>query len=171
MSTLHHLPTPGVDDPVAAEHRLATAERLGAAVGRLVRTVHRARHRYESVDLTAFPLLTALVENGPMRAQALAEVVLSDPSTVSRQLAHLVEQGYVLREPDPRDRRACQLVVTPVGQAALDDHRRRRAEYLAGLTAGWPPGESERLAALLERLTTDLTDVLHPNDDLTEEHA
>ena len=51
-------------------------------------------------------LLVHLVKGGPQRSGALAEAVHSDPSTISRQVAHLVRLGLVERTADPEDREA-----------------------------------------------------------------
>ena len=55
-------------------------------------------------------LLVKFVRTGRQRASALAELVGADPSTVSRQVASLVKAGFVDREADPDDGRACLLV-------------------------------------------------------------
>src|SRR3712207_3283758 len=60
----------------------------------------------------AHVLLFPLSLGGPLRQAELAERVHADPSTVSRHVARLVDQGLVTRIPDERDGRASRLVVT-----------------------------------------------------------
>ena len=63
-----------------------------------------------------------------------AELIQSDPSTVSRQVASIIKAGLVKREADPDDGRASLLVLTDEGQRAyrqqLDVRNRRMALIL-----------------------------------------
>ena len=47
-----------------------------------------------------------VINDGPICASALAEMVQSDPSTISRQVAALVRDGLLKRRADPIDGRA-----------------------------------------------------------------
>jgi DNA-binding MarR family transcriptional regulator len=86
-----------------------------------------------------------------MRAAALAEHLQSDPSTVSRQVAALVKDGYLDRRADPADGRASLLVLTPKAERLLAEHRRRRNDFFARVLDGWSNADLKRFAALLER--------------------
>jgi DNA-binding MarR family transcriptional regulator len=79
---------------------------------------------------------------------------------VSRQVAHLVDLGYVERRPDPADRRAYHLALTEAGARALETRRRARDEHLAHLTRNWTDDDRRTLARLLDRLAGDLTQEL-----------
>jgi DNA-binding MarR family transcriptional regulator len=81
--------------------------------------------------------------------------VHADPSTVSRQVAQLVDRGLVERQPDPADGRACVLVPTEAGQEVIATLRRRRDEYLAMALSGWPADDLHQLVTLLDRFITD----------------
>jgi DNA-binding MarR family transcriptional regulator len=141
------------DDDLPAE--------LGRALARLTRAVARAKALSHAdagrAEYANFALLAALSEVGPMRSSVLADAVFSDPSTVSRQVAHLVDLGYVVRQPDPDDGRACHLAITGSGAEALDAHRRARDDYLARLTNSWSEGDRHTLAALVDRLAGEFT--------------
>jgi DNA-binding MarR family transcriptional regulator len=145
--------------PTAAAPDLQAADRIGRALTRLLRTAARAKARTASLggDLQALPVLWTLREAGPLRANELADAMLTDPSTVSRQVAQLVEAGYVERLPDPDDGRASRLVLTAAGTATLEDGLRRRTEFLAAVTRSWSAADREQLAVLLDRFAADLT--------------
>jgi DNA-binding MarR family transcriptional regulator len=157
-------PRSGHDDELAAE--------LGHALSRLMRAVSRAKGLANDQGggrpvHASFPLLIALSEAGPMRSSSLAEAVFSDRSTVSRQVAHLLEIGYVDKLPDPADRRAYRLVLTESGAAALDAHRCARDNELARLTRAWSTADRQTLAALVDRLAAQLAeDLQHRAHDL-----
>ncbi|MFL6138755.1 MAG: MarR family winged helix-turn-helix transcriptional regulator [Frankiaceae bacterium] len=162
-STLQALP-PAADRPTPSEADIELAGRLASAMVRLFRAGVRAKAHHAGtgrLDAAALPALVALSESGPSRASAVAEATLSDPSTVSRQIAHLVALGYIERRPDPEDRRAFLLAITPEGSAALAERRRARDEHLARVTSTWSERDRRRVAELVDRLATDVIDDLH----------
>lgn len=95
------------------------AEALHAAVSDLVR-IYQFRDRDKiccyDISVTQCYALEALVERGPSRSQALAEVLRLDKSTTTRVVDALVRKSYVERLPDPEDARAVSLRVTPDGR-------------------------------------------------------
>ncbi|TFV60467.1 MarR family transcriptional regulator [Geodermatophilus sp. DF01-2] len=142
---------PGVD-------RLADLRTLGEQLPRFLRLVHalKASHAAEGRDRAALVLLFPLERLGPLRQGALAELVHADPSTVSRHVATLIEQGLVHRVADETDGRASRLVVTDAGRAALAQVRAEREAHLARVTAEWPASDLTTLTRLFGRLLDDL---------------
>ncbi|MFJ5064515.1 transcriptional regulator [Streptomyces nigra] len=67
-------------------------------------------------------------------------------------LDDLEAHDLVLRRPDPRDRRARQVVLTETGRARLGDVRRSLASAEARLLADLTDGDAEQLRALLSRV-------------------
>jgi DNA-binding MarR family transcriptional regulator len=135
---------------------LETARRLGAAISRLMRAATRARAQDAANGgvFHSMALLVTLMESGPLRSASLADAVLSDPSTISRQVAALVDQGLVVREPDPEDRRATLLAISDAGREAVAQKMRLRDLHLAHMTADWSARDRARLADLLDRFST-----------------
>ncbi len=99
---------------------LQDAAALHAAVSALVR-VYQFRDRDRiccyDISVTQCHALEALVERGPQRSLALAEVLRLDKSTTTRVIDALVRKGYVARSPDPDDARAVSLAATRSGRA------------------------------------------------------
>ena len=114
-----------------------------------------SRHRH-GVEFSAYVVLFHVMKHGPLRSSALAEALCSDPSTVSRQTAALVESGLLERRPDPADGRAVQLAATEKGRALFEQMRRERDEMFATVLEDWADDDVRRLADLLARFTTDL---------------
>jgi DNA-binding MarR family transcriptional regulator len=133
------------------------AERLAAALTALHRQSASVASQLTKlgVDKSAFVLLGTLHMQGPMRAGALAEAVLADPSTISRQVAALVRDGLLQRQADPEDGRASVLAVTPSGAAVVETNRLRRTTAIAGMLAHWSPEDRERFVELFERFLAD----------------
>lgn len=143
-----------------SQDELATADEVGSQLIRLVRLIERTRAQYQAehpdaVERATYHLLVHLVKDGPRRAGALAEAVHSDPSTISRQIGHLVRLGYVERAADPEDGRATLLVATAEGLRVFEENRRVRNENIAEMLADWSEPDRHALSALLARFTTD----------------
>ncbi|MBV9593849.1 MAG: winged helix-turn-helix transcriptional regulator [Actinobacteria bacterium] len=131
------------------------------AMVRLTRAFARLKNQFlaearDSVEWSAHLLINTLTAEGPMRSSALAEAVQSDPSTISRQVQALVNDGFVERRADPADGRASVLVVTDRGRRVHLDHKRLRNQHYQTMLAGWTPEELHTLTQLLARFTDDL---------------
>ncbi|GGR69978.1 MarR family transcriptional regulator [Streptomyces aureoverticillatus] len=110
-----------------------------------------------SMDRAAYLLLNRLDKEGPMGVKALAASMGIDSSTVTRQVAPLVDTGLVKRTSHPEDGRAVVLQLSPRGQARLDEVRSSRRELMAELTHDWAPAERESFTALLTRFNSALS--------------
>ena len=151
-------PLPTVPGPSApGDDRLADLRTLGEQLPRFMRLVHALKAGQTTEGRAALVLLFPLERLGPMRQGALAELVHADPSTVSRHVAALIEQGLVHRVADETDGRASRLVVTDEGLLTLETLRNEREAHLARVTAGWPTADLAALTHLFGRLLDDLT--------------
>jgi DNA-binding MarR family transcriptional regulator len=109
---------------------------------------------HPELDGAAYGLLALLQDTGPLRASDLVARLGLDKSTVSRQVANLVDLGLVDRTADPVDGRAQVLAPSPEGSARLARIRAaRRARWEADL-ADWPADDVATLAELLARINT-----------------
>jgi DNA-binding MarR family transcriptional regulator len=152
-------PSPAVPGTaVPADDRLPDLRALAEQLPRFMRVVHalKAGQSPEGRDRAALVLLFPLVRVGPIRQGALAELVHADPSTVSRHVAALIEQGLVQRAADETDGRASRLVVTDAGHRALQQVRDEREAHLARVTADWSAEDLATLTTLFGRLVDDL---------------
>lgn len=136
--------------PVAGE--LAVAGRIGTGLARLFRLIERSPSvRGDDLDRPSFMLLHTLDCVGASRVTALASAVRSDPSTVSRQTAHLIGLGLVERRADPDDGRASLLAITGAGTTHLERARQRRDERIAAILESWQHTERAQFAELIDR--------------------
>ena len=142
--------------------RLTEVRTLSEQMPRFLRLVHALKAQFASQtrDRAALVLLFPLVRLGPLRQSALAELVHADPSTVSRHVAALVDQGLVRRIADESDGRASRLVVTDEGHAALETLRQERESHLARVTAAWSDADLATFTTLFGRLLDDLAAAL-----------
>jgi DNA-binding MarR family transcriptional regulator len=116
----------------------------------------KAQFATEGRERAALVLLFPIHRMGPVRQGALAELVHADPSTVSRHVASLVDQGLVRRVADESDGRASRLVITDQGNNALQDLCHERESRLAQITADWDPDDLATFTRLFGRLIDDL---------------
>ncbi|MDQ0583130.1 DNA-binding MarR family transcriptional regulator [Streptomyces rishiriensis] len=110
-----------------------------------------------SMDRAAYLLLNRLDKEGPMGVKALAASMGIDSSTVTRQVAPLVDTGLVKRTSHPEDGRAVVLQLSPRGQSRLEEVRSSRRQLMAELTDDWAPEERESFCELLTRFNTALS--------------
>ena len=132
---------------VQLEREIALLLRRARAIqGRLASELHRG------LDGAAYGLLVLLDDAGPLRASDVVVRLGLDKSTVSRQVASLVDAGLVDRVADPDDGRAQVLSTSPEGHRRLSEIRdARRARWEADL-ADWATDDVAALGALLGRL-------------------
>ncbi|WP_443073457.1 MarR family winged helix-turn-helix transcriptional regulator [Streptomyces sp. NBC_01429] len=104
-----------------------------------------------SMDRAAYLLLNRLDREGPMGVKALAAGMGIDSSTVTRQVAPLVDTGLVKRTSHPEDGRAVVLQLSARGLARLEEVRSSRRELMAQVTDGWTEEERDSFTALLTR--------------------
>ena len=109
-----------------------------------------------SLDRAAYLLLNRLDREGPVGVKALAQAMGIDSSTVTRQVAPLVEGALVDRVPNPNDGRAVLLALSSVGRERLEEVRVSRRALMRSLTADWPQEDRERFCSLLTRFNQSM---------------
>ena len=148
-----------------------TAGELSLRLYDLVRTVRLLKqHRAEEGQAVAPGLLGMLMQidktSGDCQARELAQRTRLDPSTVSRSIAALVADGLVERRPDPSDKRASFLAVTPAGRAALAESFGWYGDVLRRALTDWTPDEVDALSGALGRFARDIEVALGNHDNL-----
>ena len=129
-----------------ALYRIGRAHRLAAAA--LLRRIGL----YPGQEI----MLTHLAEHGDQRQSALVLALSIDPSTVTRMLTRLQNNGLVARRPCPQDGRVSLVSITDSGRdlvARIDDCW---AELERATTDGLTPGQVAELLGLLGRVEENL---------------
>ena len=131
--------------------------RLEREIGLLLRRARAISNRLSSelhpdLDGAGYGLLALLQDTGPLRAGDLVARLGLDKSTVSRQVANLVDLGLVDRAADPVDGRAQVLTPSAEGSARLTRIREARRARWEDDMADWPGDDVVRLGELLHRL-------------------
>jgi DNA-binding MarR family transcriptional regulator len=130
----------------AVEHELGVLFRRGRAL-----SAEMGRKVHPELEPGAYGLLIRIEDGGPARPSDLADYFSVGKATISRQLKVLEELGLIQREPDPVDRRAHLLDLTPEGRRRLGCARTARQERFRTMLGAWDRDEVELLARMLSR--------------------
>jgi DNA-binding MarR family transcriptional regulator len=112
----------------------------------------------QPVSVSEAHALGELVRDAPLGQHELGRRLRLQKSTVSRLVTQMVGRGWVVREPDPGDRRAAVLRLTPKGEAAAARLAEARAAKFGRLLDAIPPSERELVLRALNVLTEALDD-------------
>jgi len=108
------------------------------------------------MTVTQYGLLGHLAKFDGIGIGALAEKLIMDPTTLTRNLRPLERQGFVVAKPDRRDKRSRCLHLTASGRAAFETAKpawvraQRRIEQALG------GAETSALNAALDRVLEKL---------------
>jgi DNA-binding MarR family transcriptional regulator len=135
--------------PPGSALSFCTASRVRKAARLVSQIYDRHLERYD-LTITQFGLLAYINTFDGIGIGDLAEKLIMDPTTVTRNLRPLQRRGLVALAADPNDRRARRLHLTADGRAAFTDAK-----------PGWSNAQREIEAALGD----DETTVLHATLD------
>ena len=157
-SSVLPLPAPGSGD--AEDHALddqAVDALSGAVIGLLHtwRSLNRRSGESARSGLSAMEM-ASLIGEGEHRLSELAELRNVDQSVISRQIGDLSDRGLVCRRPDPADRRASLVRLTPDGLLLLERVRLLRRTWLRDALARTPAVDVRTAAELISAMTAEL---------------
>lgn len=127
---------------------LEVPARLRAVIGKLSKRLNAAS-RGTGLTQTQLSALGVIARSGPIRMSELAEVEGTNPTMLSRVVAHLDEAGLVRRRTDNEDRRAALVEVTAAGRRTHDRLRAERGRVLADGLAQLTEQQRAQLEAAL----------------------
>lgn len=126
---------------------LAQAQAFATAIDRLAKWLRRQVP--SELSMTSISALDRLHSEGPLRVSELAERESMTQPGVTLLVNRLSEAGHVQRIPDPTDRRAALVRITPTGSALLTQRQSMRAQILRERIAGLDDEHQRLLAAAL----------------------
>lgn len=106
----------------------------------------------EGAKMWHHAVLAAVSEYGPLAQAELGRRIALDAKDLVGVLNDLQAEGYVVREPDPRDRRKNAVTVTSGGEAMLARCAAAAEQANDALLAPLSAAEREQLMALLRRI-------------------
>jgi DNA-binding MarR family transcriptional regulator len=134
------------------------AEQIAGLLDGIVRRQRRASREGfgESVTHGQFRVLRTLDRaDRLLRLSELAAQLGIVPRSATSVVDDLEAAGLVARQPDPHDRRATLVYLTPDGLKVLATLREKRRDVMAGQLARLTADEQQTLAQLLQRLAEE----------------
>ena len=129
---------------------------LVADIARLLRERFNDTAQALGLTLAQGRALLHLARNQGISQVALAQLLEVQPITLLRHVDRLEEAGLVRRQPNPSDRRAQQLYLTPAAEALLEEISRLGESLAEVAMDGLTAKDRERLFALLGRIKRNL---------------
>ncbi|MFC7548521.1 MarR family winged helix-turn-helix transcriptional regulator [Plantactinospora sp. GCM10030261] len=99
-----------------------------------------------------YRLLATLAEVGPLSQAQLGRRSAIHLSDVVAAINELADRKFVVRSPDPADRRRNIITITPAGHRQLDELEKQVSRIQDELLAPLDPAERGQLVALLARI-------------------
>ncbi|WP_019144521.1 MarR family winged helix-turn-helix transcriptional regulator [Aeromicrobium massiliense] len=112
--------------------------------------IHRPRGR----SWSAYRLVFVVWLAGPIEPKTAALLTGMSRAAVSNLAKPLVDDGVLLRTPDPEDGRSVRLELSDAGREAIEETFRAQNEREAAWVDVLTPDEQETLVGLLNKLVT-----------------
>lgn len=135
----------------------------GCAAFRFRKAARRVSQIYDQhlavvgLTITQYGLLANIGRNDGIGIGALAEHLVMDPTTLTRNMKPLETRDLVVARPDARDRRNRLLHLTPAGETMLKAAR-PEWEKAQRRIAGVLKGDGPVVAATIDRMLEQLSD-------------
>jgi DNA-binding MarR family transcriptional regulator len=136
-----------------------TRERTSEALRDFYLRSHRLIDRIMTEQGASFArsrLLMHIAQHGPLRSIDLASSFGYAPRTITEAIDGLERDGLVRRTPDPEDRRAKRIVLTPAGEAAAETAEASRIRYIEAVFGALSPDECGAMVDLVGKLNERL---------------
>lgn len=131
---------------------------LATDVGRLFRKRFDLVSRNFGVTGPQWRVLVAIERTPGINQGALAGLLEVEAITVGRMIDRLEKLDMVERRPDPADRRAWRLYITPAAAPLMAKLMECGAEVFAEALAGFNDADHAQLLELLQRVRANLID-------------
>jgi DNA-binding MarR family transcriptional regulator len=127
-------------------------------VARLLKRRFEQNARGSSLTRSQWQVLATLASNEGINQSGLADLLEIEPITLGRIIDKLQARSLIERHPDPSDRRAWLLHLTPAARPKLTQLRGLGDDTRAEALAGVPEADTERLLRTLQALKANLAD-------------
>ncbi|MBU8786988.1 MULTISPECIES: MarR family winged helix-turn-helix transcriptional regulator [Bacillus] len=121
----------------------------------LVRLTTAYSPRFGNLDRSEYLLLSELDSESPLAINTLADKLMLNLSTASRQVSALERKKLIRRFPDPQNGRISLVEMTQEGIDKLHKVQKARYDVYAEVLQEWPDEELTVLEANLTRLNRD----------------
>jgi len=151
---------------------MASREQVADALRDFYLRSHRVVDRIMTARGASFArakMLAHIAREGALRSADLALALDYAPRTVTEAIDGLERDGLVRREPDPEDRRAKRILLTPAGRAAAEAADSSRHLFLDTIFGALSADECEEMVRLVGKLNDRLASL--PDGDWLQDKA
>jgi DNA-binding MarR family transcriptional regulator len=110
--------------------------------------------RREVLSMVQMNVLLRIYYHGACDISALIDILQVTKAAAGQLVERMEQQGLVLREPDPRDRRAWRVSLSEKGRALVEAGVAARQAWMNDLFEHIPPHERPAVIHALQILTT-----------------
>lgn len=132
-------------------------------VARMLKTFADQRVRLYGMTRAQWGVLVRLDHSEGLKQSELAELLDLQPITLTRLLDRLAENGLIERRPDPNDRRANRLFLTPAARPVLERLADLGVEVMEAVLDGLDDKALERLLHDLGLMRENLRGAINRN--------
>jgi MarR family transcriptional regulator for hemolysin len=125
-------------------------------VARMLRTYADQRARQFGISRAQWVVLMRLDRSEGLKQSELAEILDLQPISLTRLLDRLAGNGLIERRPDPNDRRANRLYLTPAARPLLEQLVELGRDLMDDVLAGLDGKAHERLLGDLQLMKDNL---------------
>jgi DNA-binding MarR family transcriptional regulator len=120
-----------------------------------------------SIDRPSAFILQIMQLHAPqqLRVQDLAIKLGVEPPSITRKTQELELSGYILRTPDPKDKRAISLQLTAAGGELANKLRAAGREAIREAFTNWSDNDRQTFAHLFERFSHDFAATIEPEHE------
>ena len=133
-------------------------------VARMLRTYADQRARQFGISRAQWGVLVRLDRSEGLKQSELAEILDLQPISLTRLLDRLAENGLIERRPDPNDRRANRLYLTPAARPLLEQLAKLGRDLMDHVLAGFDDEANERLLRDLGLMKDNLRSAINRNE-------
>jgi MarR family transcriptional regulator, transcriptional regulator for hemolysin len=138
-------------------------------VGRLLRTYADHKAGQFGMNRAKWAVLARLDRFEGLKQAELADMLDLQPITLTRLLDGLSDNGLIERRPDPEDRRAKRLFLTPAARPLLARLSELGEDLMATALRGLPPADEDALVAALSTVKENLRRAIQRKQPALEE--
>lgn len=115
-----------------------------------------------TMDRPAAILLHSIASNPSEKhhGQTLATRLGVEAPSITRKTQQLEREGYLVRVPDPKDRRAVSLEATAKGRAMSQRIANAQLSIMEDATQDWSAEDRQQFTKLFHRFSQDLTNII-----------
>jgi MarR family transcriptional regulator, transcriptional regulator for hemolysin len=132
-------------------------------VARLLKTHVDQRARQYGMTRAQWAVLFRLDRSEGLKQSELAELLDLQPISLTRLLDRLAENGLIERRPDPNDRRANRLFLTPAARPLLERLTKLGEGMMEAVLEGLDGKAIERMLSHLQTMRENLRGAINRN--------